>query len=84
MKKEYNFIKDIFEELGEVLFIEGEPYYYKAKWDDIKAEQKKQKKEGGDDVRVAGYVLEQLGILSRRVYVSDIEDNKGRWWVFWA
>ena len=84
MNKEYNFIKDIFEELGEVLFIGGEPYYYKAKWDDIEAEQKKQKKEGGDDVRVAGYVLEQLGILSRRVYVSDIEDNKSCWWVFWA
>ena len=48
MKKECNFIKDIikniFEGLDEVPSIEGEPYHYKAKGDDIKAEQKNKSK----------------------------------------
>jgi len=85
----YNFIKEIAEELGEPLKIEGELYYYQANWDDIKTEQKRQRKEGGDDVRVAGFVLEQLGISNKRVYVSDMEvDENGEeidgWVVFWA
>ena len=82
--KNYNFIIEIAEKLeGEVLEIDGKKYYYKAKWDDIKAEQKRQGKEGGDDVRVAGFVLEQLGIRNNRVFASDMELEEG-WWIFWA
>jgi len=86
---QYNFIKEIAEELGEPLKIEGDLYYYKANWDDIKAEQKRQGKEGGDDVRNAGYVLKQLGIHNVRCYASDMEvDENGEeidgWVIFWA
>ena len=85
----YDFIKEIAEKLGEPLKIDEELYYYKANWDDIKTEQKRQGKEGGDDVRIAGFVLGQLGIHCERVYASDMEiDEKGKeiegWVIFWA
>lgn len=85
----YDFIKEIAEEIGEPLKIDGEYYYYKANWEDLKKEQQKQGKEGGDDVRAAGYVLDQLEIPNQRVYASDTErDEKGKeiggWVIFWA
>jgi len=89
MEYNYNFIKEIAEEIGEPIKIDGEFYYYKANWNDLKKEQKKQGKEGGDDVRAAGYVLDQLGIPNERVYASDMEtDENGKeiegWIIFWA
>lgn len=85
----YDFIQEIAGELGKPLKIDGEFYYYKARWQDLKEEQKRQGKEGGDDVRVAGYVLDLLGIHHERVYASDMErDEEGQeidgWVIFWG
>lgn len=77
-------IIELAEELGEPLKIEGEFYYYKAKWDDLKKEQKRRGLSGGDDVRVAGFILDQLGIFFNRVYVSDMEEEYSGWVVFWG
>lgn len=68
--------------------INGENYYYRANWSDLCAEKQKQNIQDGDDVRVAGYVLDELGIPNIRNYADDSQtDAKGEWlgWIiYWA
>ena len=76
------------EEDGEPLIINHENYYYRANWSDLVDEKRKQNVKDGDDVRVAGYVLDELGIPNIRTYADDMqEDADGEpigWLIYWA
>jgi hypothetical protein len=84
----YGFIHSIEEEEGEPLAINRENYYYRANWSDLTAEKQKQNIKDGDDVRAAGYVLDELGIPNIRCYADDSqEDADGEpigWVIYWA
>jgi hypothetical protein len=84
----YKFIHSIEAEDGEPLIINRENYYYRANWSDLVAEKRKQNIKDGDDVRVAGYVLDELGIPNIRSYADDTqEDADGEaigWVIYWA
>ena len=77
-----DWVREYADEYGEILRIEGKPYYDFADWERIKEEQARQGFEGGDDVRAAGYVLGQLGIQVRRSYGD--QDEHGKWLICWA
>ena len=84
MKKNFlDKVHSIIEEDGEPLVsgISSKTMIYWAYWEDLKEEQEKRGLKGGDDVRVAGYVLDQLGIKNDVVDVYD-SDEKG-WKIFW-
>ena len=66
--EKYDWIQSIEEEQGEPLTIGEEKYYYSAWWQDIHGEKEKQGIPNGDDVRVAAYVLNRLGIPAIRVF----------------
>ena len=84
----YNCVHSIEEEDGEPLIINRENYYYRANWSELVTEKQKQNVKDGDDVRVAGYVLDELGIPNIRTYADDMqEDADGEpigWVIYWA
>ena len=75
------------EELGSVLQsgTTGESLYYAMEWDELceKAGQaaREQGGFGPNDVRVAGYALDLLGIPNQYVEADQAED--GAWMVYW-
>ena len=77
-------IQHLFDELGEPLKsgMSGELLMYSALWSDLKAEQKLKGFEGADDVRVADYLLKQLGIPANYVEADD-SGQDGRWRIYW-
>ena len=86
--EKYKWITSIEDENGEPLTIDRKNFYYSAFWQDIHDEKKKQGIENGDDVRVAVYVLNQLGIPAIRAFADDTaEDADGEpigWKIYWA
>lgn len=86
--EKYNWIQSIEEEQEEPLAIGEEKYYYSAWWQDIHGEKEKQGIQNGDDVRVAVYVLNRLGIPAIRAFADDTaEDCDGEaigWKIYWA
>jgi 5S rRNA maturation endonuclease (ribonuclease M5) len=66
---------------GEPLELCGQPYVYAADWYELKAEQEARGLKGGDDVRCAGFVLDQLDIPNSYAY-ADYTDRG--WEVFWT
>jgi predicted enzyme related to lactoylglutathione lyase len=83
MKKFIDKIHSFIEEMGEPLKsgMSGEILTYWIKWEDLKKEQKRRGLNGGDDVRMAKFVLDQLGIKNNYVEVDDTEEND--WVVYW-
>lgn len=61
--------------------IDGETYYYWAKWSELKREHKRRGLGGFDDVRCAGGVLEDLGIPFTISIAGTNEKNQ--WIIFW-
>lgn len=76
------------DELGEVQksSMNGESLYYSAHWEEIQdravdAVTRKQHLSKPDDVRVANYALDLLGIPN--YYVEADQDEDGNWIVYW-
>jgi hypothetical protein len=65
--------------------ISGESLYYSAHWEEIREQASRiageQHLAAPDDVRVANYALELLGIPNR--YTEADQDESGRWIVYW-
>lgn len=84
----YKFIHSIEEENGEPIVLNGENYYYQAYWSELLAEKQKQGIKDGDDVRSAGYILDELGISNIRSYADNAEEDADGepigWIVYWA
>ena len=57
-------------------------YSYWCYWDELTEAKEKENIEHGDDVRSAGYVLDQLGVPNTEVYAYEEDDDKG-WRIAW-
>jgi hypothetical protein len=75
------------DELGAILKsgMSGESLYYSAHWEEIREHAsriaREQHLEEPNDVRVANYALELIGIPHARVEAD--QDEKGTWIVYW-
>jgi len=79
-------VRELADELGAPAVISDELYYYGCDWAVIEAEHEKVNpqahKYSGCDVRVAGFVLSEIGIPSSR-QLAD-QNEKGVWFIIWA
>lgn len=78
----YDFIRYCEVEYGHPCEIAGELYYYFAEWRRLVAEKERREIPHGDDVRAAGYVLDELGIPHARSW-AECGDG-GEWVIYWA
>ena len=82
-----NTFKLLEEELGTILQsgMTGESLYYAMEWDELREKAGQAAEEKGDtgpnDVRVADYALDLLGIPNQYVEADEAED--GTWMVYW-